>query len=103
MSHSLEDIYTRFGFAWAITSHASRVAKEFFGYCKMVFPFPFTFILSDNGSEFAKHFAEELKKLHLTHYHTYPKTPKQNPHLERFNRTIQEEFIDYHVSELLNV
>lgn len=100
---TFEDIYTRFGFAWATTSHASKAAKEFFDYCKMVFPFPFVFILTDNGSEFAKHFAEEVKKLHLTHYHTYPKTPKQNPHLERFNRTIQEEFIDYHVGELLNV
>jgi transposase InsO family protein len=100
---TFEDIYTRFGFAWATTSHASKAAKEFFDYCRMVFPFPFVFILTDNGSEFAKHFAEELKRLHLVHYHTHPKTPKQNPHLERFNRTIQEEFIDYHASELLNV
>ena len=51
--------------------------------------------------EFAKHFSEELKRLHLTHYHTYPRTPKMNAHVERFNRTIQEEFVDYHASELI--
>jgi len=98
---TFEDIYTRFGFAWATTSHASQAAKEFFDYCRLVFPYSFTFVLTDNGSEFAKHFSEELKRLHLTHYHTYPRTPKMNAHVERFNRTIQEEFVDYHASELI--
>ena len=100
---TFEDIYTRFSFAWAITSHASLAAKEFFGYCIKTFPFPIAFVLTDNGSEFMKHFEQELKRLHLQHYHTYPKTPKMNAHVERFNRTIQEEFIDYHAGELLDV
>ena len=98
---TFEDIYTRFSFAWATTSHASLAAKEFFEYCRKVFPFPFALVLTDNGSEFAKHFSKELKKLHLTHYHTYPRTPKMNSHLERFNRTIQDEFVDYHMGDLI--
>jgi len=100
---TFEDIYSRFGFAWATTSHASKAAKEFFNLCQKVFPFPFAFInvLTDNDSEFKKHFSEELKELHLTHYHTYPKTPKMNAHLERFNKTIQDEFIDFHQDDLL--
>ncbi len=32
----------------------------------------------------------------LIHWKTYPKTPKMNAHCERFNRTIQESFVDYH-------
>lgn len=99
---TFEDIHTRFAFAWATKSHASLAAKEFFDYCRLVFPVPFTFVLTDNGSEFKKHFSEELKRLHLTHYHTYPKTPKMNAHCERFNRSIQEEFVDYHAFELIN-
>jgi transposase InsO family protein len=97
---TFEDIYTRFGFAWSTTSHASLAAKEFFNLCRKVFPFPFSLVLTDNGSEFKKHFNQELNSLHLTHYHTYPKQPKMNAHCERFNRTIQEEFIDYHANEL---
>jgi transposase InsO family protein len=54
---TFEDLYTRFAFAWATTSHASAAAKEFFDYCRIVFPAPFTFVLTDNGSEFKKHFA----------------------------------------------
>jgi transposase InsO family protein len=98
---TFEDIYSRFGFAWSTTSHASKAAEEFFGFCQMVFPVPFEHVLTDNGSEFKKHFAERLSELHLTHYHTYPKTPKMNAHCERFNRTIQEEFVDYHAHQLL--
>lgn len=98
---TFEDVYTRFGFAWATKSHASLAAKEFFNYCRLVFPYPMIFALTDNGSEFKKHFNSELIKLHIAHYHTYPKTPKMNAHCERFNRTIQEEFVDYHASQLL--
>lgn len=101
---TFEDIYTRFGFAWATTSHASLAAKEFFDLCRKAFPYSFNFlyVLTDNGSEFKKHFAEELRKLHLTHYHTYPKTPKMNAHVERFNRTIQEDFVDFRYQLLKN-
>ena len=101
---TFEDIYSRFGFAWATTSHASLAAKEFFTLCQKAFPFSFNFlhVLTDNGSEFKKHFSDELKRLHLSHFHTYPKTPKMNAHLERFNRTIQEEFVDYYSYLLIN-
>ena len=98
---TFEDLYSRFGFAWSTTSHASKAAEEFFGFCQMVFPVPFEHVLTDNGSEFKRHFTDRLSTLHLTHYHTYPKTPKMNAHCERFNRTIQEEFVDYHAHQLL--
>ncbi len=95
------DVYSRFSLAWATSSHGSQAAKEFFELTKFLFPFKFEHVLTDNGSEFAKHFDQELKRQHLIHWHTYPKTPKMNAHAERFNRTIQEEFIDYHESALL--
>ncbi len=101
---TFEDIYTRFSFAWATKSHASQAAEEFFNLCLKVFPYSFNFlwVLTDNGSEFKKHFSERLKELHLTHFHTYPKTPKMNAHMERFNRTIQDDWIDWHLSELMD-
>ncbi|MBI4159933.1 transposase [Candidatus Wolfebacteria bacterium] len=99
---TFEDLFTRFSFAWETTSHASLAAKEFFLLCLKVFPFPIAFVLTDNGSEFMKHFDEELRRLHMIHYHTYPKTPKMNAHRERFNRTIQEEFVDYNSNLLAN-
>ncbi len=97
---TFEDIYTRFSFAWTTTSHASQAASDFFEHCIKIFPFPIKFVLTDNGSEFAKNFSNKLKELHMDHYHTYPRCPKMNSHIERFNRTIQEEFINYNIRSL---
>jgi len=94
------DVYSRFTFAWATTSHTSKAAKEVLNYIQQVFPYPLEYILTDNGSEFMKEFEKALADKNIVHWHTYPKSPKMNTHTERFNRTIQEEFIDYHVSAL---
>ena len=91
-----EDLFGRFAFAWGTTSHASKAAEEFFAAFRSLFPYHVTFVLTDNGSEFKKHFSETLLSLQIEHYHTYPSTPKMNAHVERFNRTIQEEFANYH-------
>lgn len=96
------DLYSRFSVAWATNSHASKAAKEFFDLTTFLFPFPLQYVLTDNGSEFKKHFDQELRKLHKQHWHTYPKTPKMNTHDERFNRSLQEEYVDYHEPELLD-
>jgi transposase InsO family protein len=98
---TVEDIFSRFAFAFATTSHASKAAEDFFLLWQQVFPYQTAFVLTDNGSEFKKHFAARLLELQITHYHTRPRTPKMNAHIERFNRTIQEEFADYHRQLLL--
>lgn len=58
-------------------------------------------VLTDNGSEFHKQFHEACGKLQLTHYWNYPRSPKMNGKVERFNRTIQEEFIDWRLDSML--
>ena len=50
---------------------------------------------TDNGSEFHKNFIRLVKKLNLVHYWSRARTPKDNPSNERFNRTLQEEFIAF--------
>jgi transposase InsO family protein len=47
----------------------------------------------DNGSEFEKYFKEACQKLKIEQYYSRVRTPKDNPNNERFNRTLQEEFI----------
>ncbi len=42
-----------------------------------------------------------MRESGIAHWHTYPNTPKMNAHVERFNRTIQEEFVDFHEDLLL--
>lgn len=48
----------------------------------------------DNGSEFEKYFKLACQRLGIEQYYSRVRTPKDNPNNERFNRTLQEEFID---------
>ena len=90
------DLHSHFAWAWATRSHASAAAAQFFRLVQAVFPFAIEAVLTDNGSEFQRHFANALAEHLFTHWHTYPKTPRMNAHCERFNRTLQEECVDYH-------
>ncbi|MFA5261878.1 MAG: DDE-type integrase/transposase/recombinase, partial [Candidatus Omnitrophota bacterium] len=46
------DVYSRIGFAWATTSHASLASSQFFLLIKKAFPYKIKYLLTDNGSEF---------------------------------------------------
>ena len=90
------DVQRRVSYARAYTSHSSATARDFLLHLLRSVPFEIVEIQTDNGSEFAKHFHEACVLLNITHYHTYPRCPKMNAHIERFNRTISEEFVVYH-------
>ena len=96
------DIFTRTTFAIATKSHSSRTSAHFFYLVRQLFPYEIKNVLTDNGSEFKKRLNQLLKENNITHYHTYPKTPKMNAHCESFNGTIQEEFVDYHANLLFD-
>lgn len=53
-------------------------------------------IQTDNGKEFLKHFHAHCIKTGSIHYFIYPSCPKMNAYIERFNRTLEEEFIMWH-------
>lgn len=87
------DVERKFAFAGAYTSHTSASAADFLKKLIEVCPFSIDELQTDNGSEFALRFEEECTALGLIHFHIYPRTPKMNAHIERFNRTISEDFI----------
>ena len=87
------NVETRFAFAGAYTNHSSASAADFLSKLRTVSPHPIREVQSDNGSEFAGYFTDACERLRIVHYHTYPKSPKMNAHVERFNRTISEDFI----------
>lgn len=87
------DKKAKFGFAYAYKNHSSDGATDFMKKFKYVAPVSLTHVQTDNGSEFAKHFDIFLEKNNIVHFHTYPRCPKQNSEIERFNRTISEAFI----------
>jgi transposase InsO family protein len=48
----------------------------------------------DNGSEWEKHFVQEVEKRKITLVYNYPKSPKMNAFIERVNGTVQSEYLD---------
>jgi transposase InsO family protein len=90
------DIERRFAYAHTYTNHSSGATRDFLKRLIRHAPFAIAEIQTDNGSEFAHHFHEACVTLGIIHYHTYPRSPKMNAHIERFNRTVQEECIVYH-------
>ena len=91
---------TDFAFALAYKSHSSANTRDFFIKLQEVSPFNITHVQTDNGSEFDKYFGEYMIKQNIVHYHNYPRCPKMSCFVERFNRTLTEEFANYHKNTL---
>jgi hypothetical protein len=94
------DPVSHFAFAVGLPSKHARYTARALEQGLSLLPQRPTTVLSDNGSKFKADFAQLLKERGIKRWYTYPKTPKMNAHAERFNRTIQESFVDDH-EELL--
>lgn len=71
------------------TNITSRCGKLFLDYLQQEYPFKrIHYIGSDNGSEFMGEMDEELKKRKIIHVFSSPRSPKQNPFVERVIKTV---------------
>ena len=75
----------------------SRNMKDFYHRFEQVYPLPIKNWQSDNGHENLGEFDKQLKSDGIPHFFSYPHCPKINTYIERYNRTLQEEFIDHHL------
>lgn len=90
---SIIDIYTRFAFVELVETRSSSCTRESLKRFRVVYPHHIHTVQTDNGSEFLKDFDQYLTGQQLKHIFIYPRSPKINGVVERFNRTIQQEFI----------
>ena len=74
----------------------SRNMKDFYLRFKQVYPGRVMIWQSDNGSENLGEFDQQLENDNIPHLFIYPHCPQIDTFIERYNRTVQEEFIDYH-------
>jgi transposase InsO family protein len=88
------DKYSKIAFAKMYTTHSSYNARDFLYRLNYLLDGKIDNIQTDNGSEFLKYFDRACCKLNINHYFSRNHTPKDNAVLERFNRTLQEEFIN---------
>jgi putative transposase len=89
---ALEDI-TKIGYARAYTTNSSKNATDFLTRLRYLSNNQVLHIHHDNGGEFAKYFEKACKELCIPQIYSRVRTPRDNASLERFNRTIQEEWL----------
>ena len=88
------DKHSKVAYARMYTTHSSYNTRDFFYRLHYLLDGKIVNVQTDNGSEFHKYFDKALKDFGIDHYWSRPRTPKDNATIERFNRTLQEEFID---------
>ena len=87
------DKFNKLAFARMYNNHSSLSAKDFLLRLNYALNGKIENIQTDNGSEFQKHFDQACNLLNLNRYFSRVRTPKDNATVERFNRTLKEEFI----------
>jgi transposase InsO family protein len=95
--YTVIDLYSRMTYAEIhshirpiIAARAITKAQERFG-------FKFNMVQADNGPEYSRYFEDTLARAGITTRHSRLHRPNDNAHIERFNRTIQEECLGRHL------
>lgn len=85
--YTLLDVRSRWAFAEVTPKIDTRRSLSFLKRARAAAPFTFKMLQSDHGPEFKKFFRQKAG----LHRHSRIRRPNDNGHLERFNRTLQEE------------
>lgn len=93
---ALED-KTKLGYARVYPTASSQNGADFLKRLRYLSNNQLSVIHSDNGSEFAKTFTATCQQLSIQQIFSRPHTPKDNPCLEKFNHTVQREWLDFSV------
>lgn len=88
---SLIDVYSRKTYAKAYEKMNGKTSLIFINEAEKQAGFKFSMLQSDHGPEFGRWFVSQIRK---NHRYSRIGKPNDNAHVERFNRTLQEECLD---------
>ena len=91
---AIEDL-TKIAFARVYTTNTSGYAEDFLERLIYLTEGKVNIMHQDNGAEFQGAFERACQTLGILQIYSRPHTPKDNPALERFNNTIQYEWLEY--------
>lgn len=89
--YTVIDLYTRMTYAEIHSRILPGRAAGTILRAQKQFGFRFAMVQADNGSEFGRYFAQCLTSTGIEVRHSRLGRPNDNAHIERFNRTIQDE------------
>lgn len=89
--YTVIDVYSRMTYAKAYDELRPGLTTKTILEAEQCFGIKFSMVQSDNGAEFSSYFEGQLTRHNIAIRHTRLHRPNDNAHIERFNRTIQEE------------
>lgn len=92
--YTLIDLATRWVHAKVVKRINTWASLKFVKEAEKLAGFKFKMLQSDHGSEFSQWFTENVGVLGMDHRHSRVRQANDNAHIERFNRSIQEECLD---------
>ena len=92
--YTLIDLYSRWAYAEVVEKIGAQPSVIFVQKAQRNAQFAFKMIQTDNGSEFSTWCTHGWLQLGVTHRHGRVRKSNDQAHVERFNRTIQEECLD---------
>ena len=87
------DHTTKLGYARMYRNKSSRSAADFLYRLRYLVNQPIENLQTDNGSEFAWEFDRASAALGIDRYFSRVRTPRDNPEIERFNQTLEYEWL----------
>lgn len=87
------DLHSRWAYAGAARWISAAGGASFALAAHYEASFRFQTMQTDHGSEFSTWFTKKLSEQNISHRYTRVRKPNDNAHIERFNRTIQDECI----------
>ena len=94
--YSAIDIRAKLAFSLPYSRLNSHNARDFIEKLLSFSPVPIQDVQTDNGQEFEGEFDAFLRSQSIPHQWNYPRCPRINGCVERYQRTLSEEFIQFH-------
>ncbi len=92
--YTIIDLFSRWAYAEVVPKIGTAQSVAFMRRAVKATPFSFHMVQTDHGPEFQKLFRFRLAKLSTAHRYSRVRQKDDQAHIERFNRTIQEECLD---------
>lgn len=92
--YTLIDLYSRWAYAEVVEKIGAHPSVLFARRAQKSAPFKFGMVQTDHGSEFSTWFTHGLMTMGVAHRHSRVRQKDDQAHIERFNRTVQEECLD---------
>lgn len=100
--YTLIDLYSRWAYAEVVEKIGAQPSVVFMKRAQKKASFSFSMIQTDNGPEFSKWCTHGWMRLGIAHRHGRVRKSNDQAHVERFNRTIQEECLDHTANTIPN-